>query len=216
MSLDRSLGRMSSVIALLFLGLVALSPGCAAPGTALSPPAQRFLRVPMTRQATDHTCSVAAMQSVLAYYGESIREDLLAQELGTTEDGTTKESMAAYARGKGFEVEMRFGASVEELQRTLDQGKPVLVPFQAWPTTTVDYREDWDDGHWAVAVGYDSENLYFMDPSTLGNYTFIPIREFPDRWHDADMDGETELHHFMLLLSKAKAAYDPKTIQKLE
>jgi hypothetical protein len=92
----------------------------------------------------------------------------------------------------------------------------VLLPLQAWPTSPVDYREDWDDGHWAVAVGYDSENLYFMDPSTLGNYTFIPVREFLERWHDADMDGETELRHFMLILSKEKAVYDPEAILKME
>lgn len=32
-------------------------------------------------------------------------------------------------------------------------------------------------------IGYDLERFYFMDPSTLANYTYIPVQEFEDRWH---------------------------------
>ncbi len=56
----------------------------------------------------------------------------------------------------------------------------------------------WNEGvrlvgpnHYAVAIGYDEKHIYFMDPSTLGHYTFIPIAEFLDRWHD--MDGQVKL-----------------------
>jgi predicted double-glycine peptidase len=190
--------------------------GCVAPVAERSPALSELIRVPLTRQATDHTCSVASLQSVLAYYGDGIREDLLASALGTTDDGTPKEAMAAYARRKEYEVHMHFDTTLEELQRVLDQGKPALVSLQAWRAAPVDYRDDWDDGHWAVAVGYDQERIYFMDPSTLGNYTFIPTGEFLDRWHDADMDGETELNHFMMVVAKRRPTYHPEAISRME
>lgn len=208
------LAKRRLVAAVMALGL-ALA-GCAVPTVLRSPAVPVMIRVPLTRQATDHTCGVAALQSVLAYYGDETREDLLAGALGTTDDGTSKEAMAAYARSKDYQVQMRFNSTLEELQRVLDQGRPALVPLQAWPIAPVDYRDDWDDGHWAVAVGYDRERIYFMDPSTLGNYTFIPVAEFLDRWHDADMDGETELQHFMLVVAKERPVYRPEVIPKME
>ncbi len=41
--------------------------------------------------------------------------------------------------------------------------------------------EDWGDGHYAVAVGYDQQNIYLMDPSILGNYGYILIYIYSDR-----------------------------------
>ncbi|MBX9691921.1 MAG: hypothetical protein K2Z81_06015, partial [Cyanobacteria bacterium] len=34
----------------------------------------KLIKVPLTRQSTDYTCGVAALQSVLAFFGEDIRE----------------------------------------------------------------------------------------------------------------------------------------------
>ena len=43
-----------------------------------------FIRVPLTRQATDYTCGVAALQSILYYYGQEFLEDDLMEKLGPT------------------------------------------------------------------------------------------------------------------------------------
>ena len=63
-------------------------------------------------------------------------------------------------------------------------------------------------------VGFDRKYLYFMDPSTLGNYAFIPIPEFLARWHDYYIDEEGRkitLVHFGLVFSgKSKPVYDPE------
>jgi hypothetical protein len=107
--------------------------GCVAPVAERSPALSELIRVPLTRQATDHTCSVAALQSVLAYYGDGIREDLLASALGTTDDGTPKEAMAAYARSKGYEVQMHFDTTLEELQRNPDTAV-LLDSIREWET----------------------------------------------------------------------------------
>ncbi len=54
----------------------------------------------------------------------------------------------------------------------------------------------------------------FMDPSTLGHYTYIENRELLCRWHDMYMEDEQEvrLHHFALVIAGDSSAYDPATI----
>ena len=115
------------------------------------------------------------------------------------------------------------GLTSLELQQILDQGRPVIVLIQAWGNKTLDqYATDKDDGHYVVAVGYDAANFYFMDPSTAGNYTFIPRDEFLRRWHDVDsrlVDGhevDEPVTHFGLVAYKAAPQFIFSGISKLE
>jgi hypothetical protein len=52
------------------------------------------------------------------------------------------------------------------------RGTPPMVCLQAWSEDSdgLTWRERWEDGHYVVVIGYDNENLYFMDPSTLSLY----------------------------------------------
>ncbi|HMA07121.1 MAG TPA: hypothetical protein VKP68_04645, partial [Ramlibacter sp.] len=82
------------------------------------------------------------------------------------------------------------------------------------------YADDWEDGHYAVVVGMDAEKIYFMDPSTIGNYTFIRVQEFVARWHDyyVDHDGSrVNLVHFGIVFGAAsKPAYEPGALRPLQ
>lgn len=174
-----------------------------------------LIPVPLARQATNYTCGVAALQSVLAYYGIQVRQDLLAEALlADPEQGTNYHKMVAYAQAHGLHVEVYVDMALDALQRLLDAGQPVIVALQAWADAPVDYVEDWDDGHYAVAVGYDGERIYFMDPSTLGNYTYIPVAEFLARWHDMYLaQGEpVRLVHFGLVIGGVEPNYDPQAV----
>lgn len=141
---------------------------------------------PLVRQTDDYTCGVAALQSVLHYYGHTIRADRLAAALkADPEQGTHYRRMATYAESHGLDVTIYTEMEIEALRKLLDRGVPVIVALQAWGDRGPDdYTDEWDDGHYVVAVGYDKERFYFMDPSTLGNYTYIPTGEFLTRWHD--------------------------------
>ena len=176
----------------------------------------KLIRVPLTRQGTDHTCGVASFQSVLAYYGESVREDNLGKAVKVTDEGTSWQNIKAYALKQGFNVDVRLNMTLNDLKKLLAEHKPVMLAIQAWADKPVDYKNDWNDGHWVVAIGYDNDNIYFMDPSTLGNYTFIPTLEFLNRWHDTDIDGITKLGHFGMCINKDKPAYNPNSIEPLE
>jgi predicted double-glycine peptidase len=174
-----------------------------------------LIRVPLTRQSTDYTCGVAALQSVMGYYGDEIREDTLAKALGADrKDGTRYRKIVLFAKKKGYTVVSEHNMTVDQLQKAIDQGRPVVVLIQAWRDGKREYKHDWDDGHYVVAVGYDRQNFFFMDPSTLGNYAYIPIGEFLDRWHDTD--GKEKLVHFGMSISKKAAKFNAQEVKRLE
>lgn len=181
----------------------------------LSCAGKRLIRVPLSRQATDYTCGASALQSVLGYYGENVREAALAKQLRSNyEAGTRYQDIARIAKKRGYSVSIIRNAKLENLKALLDKGIPAICLIQAWPERHVNYKDDWDDGHYVVAIGYDENNVYFMDPCTLGNYTFIPTSEFLDRWHDRTT-GE-RLVHFIMTVTKPKPAFDPEAIVKME
>jgi predicted double-glycine peptidase len=169
-----------------------------------------LIRLPLVRQATDYTCGVAALQSVLAYYGEDFREEYLSKKLKANfHDGTAYSEMANFSRKQGFHVDINKKMSLADLKATIDKKLPVILCIQAWgdgPGTN-NYRDEWNDGHYVVAAGYDEENIYFMDPSTIGNYAYIPAKELLERWHDTD--GKERLCNFGMIISRDKSNYTP-------
>lgn len=143
------------------------------------------------------------MQSILYSLDDKddYSEEMLSKELkADPASGTSYRAMADFARLKGYRVEVRTGMSMDDVRGFIDEGVPVIVLIQAWAEFPVDYSKDWEDGHYAVAIGYDREAVYFMDPSTLGNYTYLANREFLDRWHDEDK-GE-RLTRFGLIITR--------------
>jgi predicted double-glycine peptidase len=185
------------------------------------PGIKNLIKVPMTRQATDHTCGTSALQSILFFYGKEIREDKLAEILGTTDaDGTDPLNILKYVNetlaGEGFKAVAKTDMTTDDLRASVDAGIPVIVVIQAWADDPkVDWANEWDAGHYVVAVGYDDSNFYFMDPSTLGHYAFIPVSELLTRWHDKD--EKSTFPHFGIIVTRAHApGYDRDTIERLQ
>ncbi len=139
-----------------------------------------LIKVPRLRQSTDYTCGVCALQAVLGYYGDDVREDELARMLKANHtDGTRYKEIAKYGQSHGYNVEIKKDAEVADLEAFLTSGRPVICLIQAWGEDKsgdgqkIDYSKRWQDGHYVVAVGFDKDNIYFMDPSTVGTYTYI-------------------------------------------
>ncbi|HAJ38803.1 MAG TPA: hypothetical protein DCL15_24310 [Chloroflexi bacterium] len=174
------------------------------------------VRAPLVRQPDGYTCGVAALQSVLHYYGIVVRYDALAATLGADpEQGTNYRRMVAYAQSCGLNVTCCTEMTLQQLYNEIDAGAPVIVALQAWGNGLANaYIDAWDDGHYAVVVGYDQDNVYLMDPSTLGNYTYIPTAEFLARWHDCyEEAGEMiRLNRFGMVFRGAKVCYSPEQI----
>ena len=151
-------------------------------------PKREQLAVPDVRQSTDYTCGVSALQAVLGYYGIGAREDQLAKEMAATrQDGVAPEAIVRVARAHGLTADMRENMTVDDLGAALLQHRPVIVELQAWADGhRTDWVNDWDDGHYAIVIGIEGDELVFEDPSVLGSRAVLARREFEARWHDTD------------------------------
>ena len=187
--------------------------GGKADDTSVAPPSLRaiehFLYTPLVKQNAEHTCGVAALRSVLHYYGvPDEHEAVLADKLGSHPDwGTNYRAIVDYAKSVGLTATTHTEMSIDDLARNIDRGTPVILALQAWADDPqIDWRESYDNGHYVVATGYDAANIYFMDPYMRGSYTYIPRAQLEDRWHD--MDGEGPLEHFGIVIAGRAPAFD--------
>lgn len=173
---------------------------------------ENLIQVPLTRQATDYTCGAAAIQSMFGFFGEDLNEGELAKLLKTNDqEGTDYNEIVALSKQKGYTVQVFKDMTLKDLKLHLDKNIPVLCLIQAWATKKVDYKNDWSDGHYVVAIGYDKHKIFFMDPSTLGNYTYIDQKSFLNRWHDKN--SKEELIHFGLTIKKKGHKYKANQIK---
>lgn len=171
---------------------------------------RQLMKVPIYRQSKNYTSGVACVQSVLRYakYELDIREDNLARALNATEEhGVKADKIAQYLNAVRldekeepcFKAELRKNMTLDELKKELAKGHPVICAIQAWDwdeneeyTMELDYSGEWECGHWVLAIGYNDDNVFFMDPSTAGNYTYIPNKKLMERWHDYNVDENNQ------------------------
>ncbi len=188
-----------------------------------------LIHIPITRQATSYTCGAAALASVLHWIDPSLdfTEDMLSRQLkSSSKHGTKIRNIDRLATSKGLSVSWRDGWTMEDLEKSLHMGRPVIVLIQAYAKAEVvgsvsdwkfDWKNDWKDGHYVVVNGIDTNNIYMMDPSSRGAYTYIPRQEFLDRWHDVDV--ESRHVHFGMTISDPRktgvSAYDRDEITRL-
>ena len=186
----------------------------ALPSPAISSPRlpRRSLPVPLVRQATDYSCGAAALLSVLFYWNafdgkESDLYDLLKL---SPQDGAPPENIAAAAAHFGLKAGVSENLTIDELRLALERGETPIVDLQAWrePGSKKPWREEWEDGHYAVLVGLDKKNAYLMDPSSPGAYAWLPLDELVERWHDYEDRGgiHRRTNRLAILISGKRAS----------
>lgn len=182
--------------------------GCAGPASS----SRGLLPVPLVRQANSYSCGAAALTSVLYYYGRyDGRETELYGRLSVSEqEGTAPDRIVEVARAFGLRAELRQGVTVGDLRAAIARGEPVIVDLQAWTDAPapVRWRDEWEDGHYVVAVGIDATRLTVMDPSTAAGYAYVSLADLPDRWHDYENadGGRVEYRQMAIFLAGTGAA----------
>ena len=172
---------------------------------------KKLIKAPLCRQATDHTATEACTLSVLRYskYEFGIQEIRVTNALNANEgSGTRFEKMRDYLNAvyvddlenePYFNAELKQNMTINQLQQEIDRKHLVVLKIQAWKhdanggcSMDTDYSDEWDSGHTVVAVGYNKDNIFFMDPLVSGNYTYIPKNKLLERWHGYEMDGNNQ------------------------
>ena len=170
--------------------VLVLSVPCLAQDTEVNVPIlpTDYLKVPYIYQATDYSCGAAALMSILYYWGVyDGKETDLYKDLNTTTEGTHPQSLTQLARSIGLQSRIQVYTSLDELQTALVNGETVILDIQAWPDGAevgLPWPLVWESGHYVVLVAMDDHYAYFMDPSLLNAYGYIPLTELVERWHD--------------------------------
>lgn len=166
-------------------------------------PGGHILSFPQAIQPNNADCGVTSVQTSLAFFGKSHSHKSLKQLLGTDpEIGTDLKQIVKVLKSLGLEPRASFKTTnrktekswgkkftVKEIESAIDKKHPVIVLFQAYAPEG--YATEKESGHYAVVIGYDKENLYFMDPNNHGTLKYLPKSDFLKRWHA--LDNETEL-----------------------
>jgi len=65
-----------------------------------------------------------------------------------------------------------------------------------------------------VAIGYDSEKIYFEDP-WCNERTYLKYNELLERWHDIDIDNKKYVNCGIVMIGKKKN-YDSNRVVHME
>lgn len=213
-------------------------------GEELPPPVLpgNALVLPLVRQQTNYSCGPAALLSALKYWQvfQGTEQDLYSV-LGTLPaEGTHPKKLAEGAKTFTLNAEFKVGLVLADLQRELANKSTIILDIQAWPDRPEkpklwpillptffpnawpnSWNDRWDDGHYIVMVGMDDYYIYAMDPSTGGAYTYFPINELNERWHDFENEAgkKVEYYHVGILIkgtNPSKLQFETRNLVRLD
>jgi predicted double-glycine peptidase len=186
--------------------------------------------LPDVQQPDDYSCGAAALMAICSYYGVGREElDEMKTELHTTSrGGTDYRNLVKYAKQLGFEVELvKDDMSRAALEKALDAGKPVICSIQAYgspedyevaPADRLKPRNN-RNGHYVVAIGYQDDTFFFMDPSLTGRRGFLSWAELDKRWHENEgttRDPDVHSHLGIVIGPKNHKPVYPVRARKIE
>lgn len=146
--------------------------------------------VPDTTQDEDSTCGASSLLSICLYFGVGpVEEREVVKAMGMDlRYGSNPEHIVKAARQYQLRFHEEQPMSIRRLLRLVGERKPVLVMLQAWGGRP-SYKDDWEDGHWVVAIGWDKNGIYFEDPVIAEARGYLTFEQMEDRWHDVGHHG---------------------------
>ena len=180
----------STLILVIFI-VSSVLPGCAGKSTGgKGDPAvisgKVISGVPFVKQK-DQFCGPAAMASVLAYYGDNITQEEIAEKVYTPKlDGALISDMENFARARGFRTEVVNG-DMNALENEIDAGVPVilLVDRGKWIVSVP---------HYYVVYGYDLEKGVVIVNTGDDAGVAMPFNRLEGEWE--------KMNRLMLIVKK--------------
>lgn len=161
----------------------------------------KMLEFPELRQRYNYDCGAKAAQAVLAYYGIDVHENLIMKAARTKKSGTPMSGVERALLKYGIRCRIA-KLTVQQIKKYIDKGYPVILLLQAWTKKKrVNWEKNWNDGHYAVAIGYDDNKIYFEDPYSVAR-TYLTYDELDERWHDI-IGGRKYLNYGIVAYGKS-------------
>ncbi len=180
--------------------------------------AKHFIKIPLCHQETPYSCGVACVQSLLAGYGIIYAQDVLVEWLKQKPIyGTDYKDIISFMMKLGFQASFHTDMDIHLLKNLINNGITPILLIQAWKDAEIDYTYDWKDSHYVIACGYEEDRVLFMDPWTLGYYTFIPNNLLMIRWHAQDSFGNPAKYPGLIIKHEnLPFIYNPERIKSME
>lgn len=173
----------------------------------------KTLDFPKLRQTYDYDCGAKALQSILVYYGIEVSEDILIEHANTNEEvGTLSKDILIVLKKYHLHYDQR-KMTVEDLKEYILKNIPVMILLQAWSEEPVDYKTNYEHGHWVIAIGYDKEKIIFEDPLSF-RHTWLTYKELEERWHSKEADKV--LKNYGIAVYGKETIYDSKKIVHMD
>ena len=154
------------------------------------------ISMPKIRQQTNFSCGPAALRGISNYFqvGTDKEDDYIKLCKATEKNGASPDNIGKAAIKLGLKVKIKEKMTLRELVNYLKKGVPVICSMQAWGSGGEAYRND-QSGHYIIAIGFDSDKIYFEDPSIdHPDRGYLSYVEFDNRWHDVEVGGKHIIH----------------------
>ncbi len=154
----------------------------------------------------NHTCEEASVLMIRYYLtGKKIvdehttKQELLSmvdfenKTYGFSDDTTTEETARLIKDYYGYDVQVYYDISSEEIKKEIDKGSPVIVPTAGRLLGNPYFTPPGPEYHMLVIKGYDSEGFITNDPGTYNRgidykYSFGVLK---DAIHDFNQTTKT-------------------------
>ena len=135
------------------------------------------LSVPYVRQNADYLCGPACIEMLVRWRGGEANQNEIAKLVQAAPDHwTDNDLLAAAAQKLGVRASAHDGSSIQEIRDAIYRGAPVVVNY---------IEQEAGDGHFAVVIGYDGDELILHDPWHGPDFR-IAADDFASRWYGAD------------------------------
>ncbi len=150
---------------------------------------------------------------MLSYYGTNLSSGRIMKLVKSNRAGTKIENILRVLRRHGLKAEAKV-MTLKELKWYMNKGIPVILLLQAWPSRTgIDWHSEWRYSHYVVAIGYDSNNIYFADPYAI-HRDFLTFNELIKRWHGLNPGGRRNIDLGIAVYGK-KPHFEPYKIMRM-
>jgi predicted double-glycine peptidase len=134
------------------------------------------LTLPALRQSEHYSCGATALQMIMAYYGQNIREQDIIDKLGVQKESGVKLSIIQkVAEELGF-ITGRKTIKLEQLVDNIYNEIPQIIAIK---------KKEKDYHHFVIPVGTYDKGIIVRDPAKI-EYGYIPLEEFKQRCYGND------------------------------